>query len=59
MEWYRIASKPPAYLVERLSDIQYATDLARTSPSNARLIVDQIVNQLTSHMDHEYVDDFN
>lgn len=60
MNWYRPlrrASKPPAYIQERLSDLQYASELSKTSPSGARHVVDKILAQLDEHMDHEYVDD--
>lgn len=60
MRWYeplRTSSKPPAYIVERVSDLQYAIDLARRSPSGAREVLDGIIEQLGVHMDNEYVDD--
>ena len=60
MQWYdslRVASKPPAYMVERISDLLHASDLARTAPSDARSLIDLTVSKLVEHMDDEYVDD--
>lgn len=60
MNWYghiRLAKKPPSYCMERISDLCYAMDIARTSPSNARSIVDRVIEQLNSQIDNEYVDD--
>ena len=58
MEWYnrlrREASKPPAYLVERISDLKHASDVSKTSPSSAKSILSTISSQLRSHQDDEY-----
>lgn len=58
MEWYssskirRLASKPPAYMVERISDLRYAADMSKTSPSNARTVIRQVITQLKDHLDN-------
>jgi hypothetical protein len=60
LEWYteynrRLASKPPAYVVERISDLRHALDVSKTSPSTARIILNRLVAQLSVHRDNEYV----
>lgn len=60
MEWYtnykkRLASKPPAYVLERISDLRHAIDVSKTSPSTAKSILSRLVAQLSSHHDNEYV----
>lgn len=60
MKWYdplREARKPPAYMVERISDLQYVIDIAKTSPSNAKSILNEVISQFEKHMDHEYLED--
>jgi hypothetical protein len=60
MNWYssiRLARKPPSYMMERISDLQFASELARTSPSSARAIIDRTIDHLCVQMDDEYVDD--
>lgn len=60
MEWYRptisrTAAKPPAYLVERISDLQHACTLAKTSPSEANLVIAQTISKLSGHHDDLFV----
>lgn len=60
MRWYqtlRTAHKPPAYFVERISDLNHASEVSEIAPSNARSILQGVISQLESHMDDEYVDD--
>jgi len=59
MEWYRpllkLAAQPPAYLVERISDLQYACDIAKTSPRNANQIISEVISQLSSQHDDGFI----
>lgn len=60
MNWYceynkRLASKPPSYVVERISDLRHAIDVSKTSPSNAKSILARLISQLNQHLDNEYV----
>lgn len=60
MRWYgssRLAHKPPAYMVERISDLGYVTELSQKSPSSARSVLDGVIEQLSTNMDDDYVDD--
>ena len=59
MKWYqpRLASKPPAYVLERISDLLRAAKVCNKSPSTAKAIVQRIINQLEEHMDEEYLSD--
>lgn len=60
MEWYRhlsnprTAGKPPSYLVERISDLQHASDLTKTSPSEAKLVISRVISQLSDHHDDQF-----
>lgn len=59
MRWYnghflKQASSPPAYLRERISDLNHAADVSKTSPSNAKSILNRISSQLMKHNDIEY-----
>lgn len=58
MEWYkrlrREASKPPAYMVERISDLKHASDVSKTSPSSAKSILSTISSQFSTHDDEDY-----
>jgi hypothetical protein len=59
VNWYasvKTASRPPAYLVERVSDLGYASELSLTSPGAARSVLDCVISQLSAHMDDEYVE---
>jgi hypothetical protein len=55
LEWYRLAGKPPAYVVERISDLRHAIDVSKTSPGAARSILGRIASDLSTHHDSEYV----
>jgi len=60
MRWYqtlRLAHKPPAYMIERISDLSYASELSETAPSSARSILQNVISQLEAHTDDEYVND--
>lgn len=55
MEWYKSPSpKPPSYLVERISDLEHASELAKTSPSESRSLLNAISTQLRNHHDVEF-----
>lgn len=59
MEWYhpfiKKAASPPAYLVERISDLKHACDIAKTSPRDANKILSEVVSQLTHHHNELFV----
>jgi hypothetical protein len=61
MDWYakiiKTASKPPSYLVERVSDIKHAGDMLKGAGSlrEAKLLIDRIISQLEQHHDDDYV----
>lgn len=58
MKWYaniRTAAKPPSYLVERVSDLKHACDVAKTSPREANLVVSRVISQLSMHHDDAFV----
>jgi hypothetical protein len=59
VKWYqpRLASKPPAYVLERISDLLRASKTCIKSPSNARAIIKRVISQLEEHMDEEYLAD--
>lgn len=60
MRWYqpiRLASKPPAYVLERVSDLLKASTICNKSPSNAKSILQRVIGQLEEHMDQEYLED--
>lgn len=62
MNWYRpllIANKPPAYVVERISDLLHAVEISRTSPGGARSILSNVSSQLGIHMDSEYAQEID
>lgn len=57
MDWYRTitAAKPPHYLVERVSDLEYACDLSKTSPREANSVVSKVISQLSGQHDDDFV----
>lgn len=61
MEWYRLtmsksaAAKAPAYLVERISDLNHACELLKTSPNEAGTVLSQVVSQLSKHHDDKFI----
>ena len=60
MRWYlplRTASKPPSYMIERISDLRYVSEVSNSSPSNAKNILSEVIDKLKLHMDDEYADD--
>lgn len=64
MNWYtRIDRKaapnstkivPPAYLVERISDLHHAMEVSNTSPSQAKSIIASVALKLREHHNDEY-----
>jgi hypothetical protein len=54
MRWYKLASRPPAYVQERVSDIRHAAETAMVAPSDARKMLSGIISQLKSNHDDEY-----
>jgi hypothetical protein len=59
MEWFRLlkkaAAKPPAYLIERISDLKHACDVAKTSPREANNILSEVSASLQKQHDEEFV----
>ena len=61
MDWYsktiKVASKPPSYLVERVSDLRHAGDLLKNGGSlrETRTLICRIISQLEQHHDDDYV----
>lgn len=60
MDWYRlsnlkIAAKPPAYMVERISDLKHACDLAKISPREANNVISSVISQLSNQHDNDFV----
>lgn len=61
MHWYtarqphKFDVKPPAYLLERISDLHYVIDLANNSPSEARRVLAHVITNLNTHHDDQFV----
>ncbi len=59
MNWYqpfiKTAAKPPAYLLERISDLRHACDVAKISPREANQILTVVVSQLSTQHDDIFV----
>lgn len=63
MDWYaplrkkqlHVAGKPPSYIFERISDLNYACDVAKTSPCDANQVISQVITQLEKHHDDDFV----
>jgi len=59
MDWYqpfiKTAAKPPAYILERISDLKHVCDVAKTSPREANQILSQVVSQLSTQHDDIFV----
>ena len=59
MDWYakiiKTASKPPSYLVERVSDIRHASEMLKGSPREAMVLISRVIAQLEQHHDVDYV----
>jgi len=61
MHWYtsrfdqKVDLNPPSYLLERISDLEYASKLAAQSPSEARKVLSYVINKLGQHHDDDYV----
>lgn len=49
------AAKAPAYLVERISDLNHACELLNTSPREAGIVLSHVVSQLSKHHDDKFV----
>lgn len=60
MQWYsrlyKEAQRPPAYLIERISDLEHAIEVSRTSPTDAKAIIQHVADRLRTHHDIEYAD---
>jgi len=56
MRWYirKTASRPPAYLQERLSDLSRVTRASMTEPGHARGLLEDVITKLRKHGDDEY-----
>lgn len=60
MKWYstailHTAAKPPAYLAERISDLQHACTISKTSPRDANAIIARTITQLSTHHDDIFI----
>lgn len=60
MKWYaptilKVAAKPPSYMVERISDLQHACDVSKTSPREANTIISHVIGQLSVHHDDAFI----
>lgn len=57
MKWLtRLASTPPAYLTERISDLSYARKLCLTEPSKAILVLKKVAAHLDDQLDSHLAD---
>jgi RNase adaptor protein for sRNA GlmZ degradation len=58
MNWYSkttlAASAPPAYMLERISDLRHACDLSGRAPGEAKKVIMEVVSQLSVHNDSPY-----
>lgn len=58
MQWYsricKYAQRPPAYLIERISDLEHAIELSKTSPSEASAVLAHVSQRLREHNDDEF-----
>lgn len=57
MKWYsfsKTAAKAPAYIFERISDLDHACEVIRTSPREAQAIISSVISQLNSHHDDKF-----
>lgn len=55
MKWYKTSSRPPSYVIERVSDLEHAAELMGTSPLDARQVLSAVIFSLKEHNDSEYV----
>lgn len=61
MQWYtsrfkkEIELSPPSYLIERISDLEYANKISIKSPSEAKKVLANIIHNLETHHDDDYV----
>jgi len=60
MDWYHLsnikcAAKPPAYLIERISDLKHACELSKTSPREANTVISAVISQLSEQHDEDFV----
>ena len=61
MEWYGKLpnivkkAKAPAYIEERISDLNHASDLILTSPRDAKTVISAVISGLDAQHDSEYV----
>lgn len=57
MKWFtRLASPPPSYLVERISDLSHAKELCLTEPSEASKVLEKVATQLEQHLNPYFAD---
>jgi len=57
MKWLtRLASTPPAYLTERISDLSYAKKLCLTEPGKSILVLKKVAKQLDDQLDARFAD---
>ena len=58
MRWYarKTASRPPAYLQERISDLSHVTRVSMTAPGEAKKLLASVIEKIKAQGDHEYVE---
>lgn len=59
MQWFvKLASKPtprpPAYALERISDLDFASKVSKTAPGDAKEILAYVATSLRKHNDEDY-----
>jgi len=57
MRWYSLFKKasPPSYIVERLSDLNYASEICEARPKEAIKVISNVISQLSAHHDENFV----
>ena len=61
MHWFRsllksAAIKPPAYMVERISDLRHAADISKSAPREAQRLIQRVMAQLDRQNDHDFAE---
>ena len=60
MEWFRLIKKaeatitPPAYMVERIKDLEYASKIASKAPRESRAVLLDLAVKFQKHMNEDY-----
>jgi len=57
MKWFtKLASTPPPYTAERISDLSYARKLCLTEPSEAIVVLRRVSTRLEKYLNHYLAD---